>query len=130
MSLQVWLPLTKDLRQQGLSNATGSGGILDNNGKIGKCYLVTKTNPIIVNQSIAVTSEWTVAFWAKLPNSMNNATAWEVMFNFPTINADTGANGASNINWASYHSVKIWDDANHQWLWAYPGNQFNYDVCE
>ena len=127
MALQVWLPLTKDLRNQGLSNVTVNGGTIDNNGKLGKCYLVTKTNPIVITQSISTTSEWTIAFWAKLPSSMNNATAWEVMFNFPTINADTGANGTSNINWASYHNVKIWDDANHQWFWAAPGTNFNYD---
>lgn len=128
MALQVWLPLTKDLRNQGLSDVTVSGGTIDNNGKLGKCYLVSKTSRIIISQSISATSEWTINFWAKLPSSMNNATAWEAMFSFPTINADTGANGASYINWASYHNVKIWDDANHQWLWAAPGAHFNYDT--
>jgi len=128
MSLQVWLPLNRDLRNQGLDKqVTINGGIIDDNGKLGKCYLVTKTNPITITQSISATSEWTVNFWAKLPSSMNNATAWETMFSFPTINADTGANGISYINWASYHNVKIWDDANHQWFWASPSTHFNYD---
>lgn len=127
MSLQVWLPLNGSLKNQGVSDVTVNGGTIDNNGKLGKCYLVTKTNPIIITQSISTTSEWTITFWAKLPSSMNNATAWEVMFSFPTINADTGANGTSNINWASYHNVKIWDDANHQWFWAAPSTNFNYD---
>lgn len=127
MSLRVWLPLTKDLRNQGLDDVTVSGGTIDNNGKLGKCYLVSKTSPIVITQSISTTSEWTINFWARLPSSMNNATAWEVMFSFPTINADTGANGTSNINWASYHNIKIWDDTNHQWFWAAPGTHFNYD---
>ena len=40
MSLQVWLPLTKDLRQQGLSNATvtNNGATFDSMGKLGGCY--------------------------------------------------------------------------------------------
>lgn len=42
MSLQVWLPLTGDLRQQGLSNdiqfEINSGATISNNGKIGQCY--------------------------------------------------------------------------------------------
>lgn len=127
MSLQVWLPLTKDLRNQGLSNVTVNGGIIDNNGKLGKCYLVTKTNPIVITQSVSATSEWTISFWAKLPSSMDNATVWEVMFRFPTIAADTGADSTSNINWTDYHNIKIWDDSNHQWFWAIPGRHFNYD---
>ena len=58
---------------------------------------------------------------------MDNATVWEVMFRFPTIAADTGADSTSNINWTDYHNIKIWDDSNHQWFWAIPGRHFNYD---
>ena len=40
MSLQIWLPLTKDLRQQGLSNATvtNNGATFNSAGKLGGCY--------------------------------------------------------------------------------------------
>lgn len=40
MSLVVWLPLTKDLRQQGLSDATvtNNGATFDSTGKLGGCY--------------------------------------------------------------------------------------------
>lgn len=40
MSLRVWLPLTKDLRQQGLDNVTvtNNGATFNSAGKLGGCY--------------------------------------------------------------------------------------------
>ena len=40
MALQVWLPLTEDLTQQGLSGveAVNNGATVNNDGKLGKCY--------------------------------------------------------------------------------------------
>ena len=40
MSLRIWLPLTKDLRQQGLSNVTvtNNGATFNSAGKLGGCY--------------------------------------------------------------------------------------------
>lgn len=48
MSLQIWLPLTDDLHNQGLSeiNVINNGATLDNNGKIGKCYSLASGNYI------------------------------------------------------------------------------------
>lgn len=48
MSLQVWLPLNGDLKNQGLSNitVTNSGATVNNNGKIGKCYYFGGQNQI------------------------------------------------------------------------------------
>ena len=40
MSLQVWLPLNGDLRNNGLADisVTNNGATINNAGKIGKCY--------------------------------------------------------------------------------------------
>lgn len=48
MSLQVWLPLNGDLKNQGLSDitVTNSGATVNNNGKIGKCYYFGGKNQI------------------------------------------------------------------------------------
>lgn len=127
MALQVWLPLNGNLNNQGLNNITVSGGTIDNNGKLGKCYLVNKNSYISIAHTIPKTSNWTMTWWMKLPSSMNNATAWEGMLNLNVVNSSSGADSSSTINWANYHNVKIWDDANHQWKWAAPGTDFNYD---
>lgn len=69
MSLQVWLPLTGHLNNQGLSNVTvtNNGATVDNSGKIGKCYSfngssakITNTLPATVSSSVG-----TLACWAK-----------------------------------------------------------------
>lgn len=48
MALQVWLPLNGDLHNQGLDqivkNTSNSGAVINNNGKIGKCYSFDGTN--------------------------------------------------------------------------------------
>lgn len=48
MSLRVWLPLTKDLRNQGLSNVTvtNNGATFNSAGKLGGCYKTSSTATI------------------------------------------------------------------------------------
>ena len=128
MSLQIWLPLNQDLRNQGLTPATISGGEIDNNGKLGKCYKVKNTSYITITHTLPTISNFSFAFWMKIPSNMASGTTWERMFIFSAINAAGGSNSTTGINWANYDSVKIYDDANHQWLWAYPGTQFEYDT--
>lgn len=128
MGLQIWLPMNGNLNNQGLNSSTATGGVVNGNGKIGLCYLANKSTPITISQNIPSTSEWSVAFWAKFPASMGTSTAWETMFVFPTINSNAGSNSSNVISWTSYYNIKIWDETNHQWFWAAPGKNFNYDM--
>ena len=127
MSLQVWLPLNGNLNQVGLSTATASGGVVSSGGKFGQCYAANKSNRLIVTHNIAATTEFTLSFWMKIPSGMNNATTWETAIAYHAIVSSGGSVGSTNISWASYHNLKIYDDSNHQWLWAAPGSQFTYD---
>ena len=68
MSLQVWLPLTKDLRQQGLSDVTvtNNGATFDSTGKLGGCYSFNGSNNYIKGNYIA-TETMSFACWVYLP---------------------------------------------------------------
>lgn len=72
MSLQVWLPLNGDLTQQGLSktSVTNNGAIVNDNGKIGKCYSFDGSDDFISlnNQKLydifkGGTQQFSIAFW-------------------------------------------------------------------
>lgn len=80
MALQVWLPLTKDLSNQGLNNMTfssdaGSNIILDNNGKIGKCYSRPSkqtSGKITSNSTINLSEDISMACWALVSDCVGN----------------------------------------------------------
>ena len=78
MALQVWLPLNNgNLNNQGLSNIdftnyTGGSFVLDNYGKIGKCY----KNCIVKHLSEEILGNtWTIALW------VINTTSWSTQGN-------------------------------------------------
>ena len=70
MSLQVWLPLTKDLRQQGLSNVTvtNNGATFNSAGKLGGCYSFGTGNSYITVDStpLKTFTEFSFACWVKI----------------------------------------------------------------
>lgn len=80
MSLQVWLPMTKDLRQQGLSDVTvtNNGATFNSAGKLGGSYNLT-SGPITLS-NLPNPSEVSVAFWFKRTANTNTCqfmfTAW------------------------------------------------------
>lgn len=74
MSLRVWLPLTKDLRNQGLDNVTvtNSGATFNSAGKLGGCYYFNRSTPNylkITNPLTTATNGVSMAFWVKLPSN-------------------------------------------------------------
>lgn len=84
MSLQVWLPLTKDLRNQGLANVTvtNNGATFDSAGKLGGCYSFPTTGgnldiPSNAMSSFISSNGCSLAFWIKL-NAWN--TGYETYF--------------------------------------------------
>lgn len=82
MSLKIWLPLNKDLTNQGLSNVTvtNSGATLDNNGKLGKCYNLNGSSNKITISNLPNPANISVAFWMKRNATTNTRqfmfTAW------------------------------------------------------
>ena len=72
MSLRVWLPLTKDLRNQGLDDVTvtNNGATFDANGKLGGCYsfdgnddYISLTGECLYNIIKGGTNSFSISFW-------------------------------------------------------------------
>ena len=86
MSLQVWLPLTKDLRNQGLDNSGNFNivGTFIDNGKIGsKAYNCTQQATATFNNLIDV-SNYSISYWIYIDSSLtfsNYADMWGIQFN-------------------------------------------------
>lgn len=72
--MDLWLPLTQDTRQQGLSNASvtavGSGATINANGKLGKCYYLDGTSNGYISTDFPTdvgTDDFTISLWVKIP---------------------------------------------------------------
>jgi len=83
MSLQVWLPLTKDLRNQGLANVTvtNNGATYSSTGgKLGGCYVLDGSNDRIQISNLSQPQNISVAMWFKRGANTNTRqflfTAW------------------------------------------------------
>ena len=78
MSLQVWLPLTGNLNNQGLIEPliiTNTNVTVDNNGQMGKCYSFNGSSSYLRTLCPAanyVYGEWSCSCWAKIANITNN----------------------------------------------------------
>lgn len=90
MSLQIWLPLTKNAINKGChpSNVTVSNATYNDNGKLGGCYSFNNSAYLMGTQSIITnnTNEWSFACWMKL----NATTTGQTLFSCRTSAAGTG----------------------------------------
>jgi len=87
MSLQVWLPLTRDLRQQGLSTGsiTCNNASFDTNGKLGGCYVFSGVDNAIGvgNLSTMTTTDFTFTCWFYHDDTWSSK-GWETIFGGPS----------------------------------------------
>lgn len=87
MSLQVWLPLTQDLRQQGLSTGsiTSSNASFDTNGKLGGCYVFSGVDNAIGvgNLSTMTSTDFTFTCWFYHDDTWSSKS-WETIFGGPS----------------------------------------------
>lgn len=75
--LKVWLPLTKDLRNQGLDNVTvtNNGATFNSAGKLGGCYSFNGSSYITV-QDVVLQNIWSYSCWLY---SDISSRSWEVV---------------------------------------------------
>lgn len=131
MSLQVWLPLTKDLRQQGLSNVTvtNNGATYSaTGGKLGGCYNFTNQNIVVPSTSFKgefTNNQASLAAWVKVTTSHSayaqalvlgtQGTSWNnILFGIdingsgtPIANASTGS-AYTNLSFGTAIKDGVW----------------------
>lgn len=130
MSLQVWLPLTKDLRNQGLSDVTvtNNGATFNSNGKLGGCYNFTNQNIVIPStnfKSEFTNNQASLAAWVKVSTSHNTyaqalvlgtqGTSWNnILFGIdinssgtPIANTSTGS-AYTNLSFGTVIKDGVW----------------------
>ena len=93
MSLQLWLPLTKDSRNYGTANSNiiVNNATVNTNGKLGSCYSFNGTNSYLLGTHNFITNDlqdWTFSCWMKL-NSTSSSTG-QTLFSCRTSVSSTG----------------------------------------
>ena len=115
MSLQVWLPMTKDLRNQGLSDVTvtNNGATFNSAGKLGGCYKTSSTATIDLGYNGNQINSGSISFggWFKF----NKAELWSIMSGYSYTSTRTTPTG-NLIGNNSYGGVSL------QW---YTNNIYN-----
>ena len=100
--LRVWLPLTKDLRNQGLASLTSSGTpVFKNSGKLGGKSLDLNTRISFTCSALANLTTFSIAFWAKVNDDTSLSTDWVDIIGF-TDATSSGTTG--QLRWETCYS--------------------------
>jgi len=93
MSLRVWLPLTNNTNNYGLTNiiVTNNGATVNTSGKIGSCYEFNDSKNISLTNYITeflTYTEWSISLWFKC-TAQNTAHTGSALissgnWNYPT----------------------------------------------
>lgn len=119
MSLRVWLPLTKDLRNQGLDEVEiiNYGATFDSEGKLGGCYYFDGIDDRIVINGLVLPNIWSYSCWIY---SATSSRGWEavIMLN------STGGDADLQLGFYTYPAGnRIQNTANGQYntgiSWTY-----------
>lgn len=117
MALQVWLPLNGDLKNRGLADitVTNNGAVVDNNGKIGKCYRFTKTahkyyNFKDITSTVTNNHSFSICGWINTdsPDGAICSLSYGVR-----LHPRTFAIMSSNKSFYLYNPVNCWDSKWH-----------------
>ncbi len=111
MSLQVWLPMTEDLRNQGLSDVTitNYGATLNAVGKLGGCYYFDGVDDRITIKGLTLSNVWSYGCWVYADTSTRG---WEGVI----VLSDTGSDGVTQMGFLMYpDGNRIQNTANGQW---------------
>lgn len=106
MSLRVWMPLTKDLRQQGLDSTTvtqNSGTTISSGGKLGSCLTATSNATVVVNLPSLATmlangKSYSLACWVKVTNNVTNG--WVIKL----------GDNTCGLWWAASEARWVWNE--------------------
>lgn len=123
MSLQVWLPLNGNLNNQGLSEVAviNNGATVDNNGKIGSCYLVNSDKQISFSSYPWMTMKpqynFSCFFWVKGTTDgwLIACGAWEFRFRPDFIQVHLGPYGEHAARYADAFDTDTWYHLGFTW---------------
>lgn len=101
--LKIWLPLNRDLHNQGLDDVTVtvSGTTTYTDGKIGQCFSFNGSSYIIAD-NITLGNECSIACWSK--TSVNGRMSWVL---------EDDVYGLLNLFESSYYTLNIGDSNNN-----------------
>lgn len=133
MALQVWLPLTKDLRNQGLSNVTvtNNGATFNSAGKLGGCYSFSGSSQKIVNTlpSTITSSVGSLSCWIKM-NSLPGSSSFYNLLQLGNLGGYATCRLGLYMEYTNYINISIdgSDTSSNRYTHSMVTNQW-YHIC-